>query len=164
MLDLSGRYQEAWGHARQAVALYPDSINCQWAVGWTSLRLERWQEALDALKKACEGTSTKADHCAAWAIALWRAGRHEQAREVAEEAASMPEMVQAVLKLGFYHAQAGDRTEALRYLRRYLELRPKFTPQEARYLGQEPLLAPLRGDPDLEAIVAEVRRRAEPSP
>jgi len=163
LLDRSGRYEEAWGYARQAVALDPDNTDSQYHLGWTSMRLERWEESLPALRKACEGTATESDNCSAWAIALWRAGRHEQARQVAQEAASFPETAAGVIGLGLYHAQAGDRTEALRHLSRYLELRSKFNPRFVKWIRGEPLLEPLRGDPDFEAIVAEVKRRVRPS-
>ena len=164
MLDSSGRYEEAWRHARQAMALDPDNTNSQLWVGWTSMRLERWEEALEALRKACEEVATEEpENCLAWATALWLAGHHEQARKVAQEAASFPETALGVLGMSIYHAQAGERTEALRHLRRYLELRSRFTPQGAKRISEEPLLKPLRGDPEWEAIVREVRRRARPS-
>jgi len=160
MLAAQQRYEEAWALARQAVALNPTSHQNQYNLGWISLQMEKWGDALPALEKACQGTPSQWN-CAGWAIALWRTGRQEEARRVAQQAASLPVTTWGAVYLGIYHAQAGNRSEALRYLHRYLEEEPTFTPGDARYLAEEPLLKPLHGDPDFEAIVAEARRRAQ---
>ena len=154
------RYKEAWALARQAVALNPTSHQNQDVLGWTGLEMEKWGDALPALEKACQGTPDQWS-CAGWAIALWHTGRQEEARRVAQRAASLPETIEGTLDLGIYHAQAGNRSEALRRLHRYLEDKPTFTPRDARYLAEVPLLKPLHGDPDFKAIVAEARRRAD---
>jgi len=154
------RYEEAWALARQAVALNPTSQQNQYNLGWISLRMKKWGDALPALEKACQGIPSQ-QNCAGLAIALWRIGRKEEARRVAQRAASLPENIWGALDLGIYHAQAGNRSEALRHLHRYLEDMLTFSPREVRYLAEEPLLDPLHGDPDFEAIVAEARRRAQ---
>ena len=59
--------------------------------------------------------------------------------------------------LARYYALAGDRVEALRLLRRSVELGS----YRDEVIANDPDLASLHGDPEFETIVAEVKKRSE---
>ena len=92
--------------------------------------------------------------CGAFAGALLNSGRGGEARQIAAEAAAMPNTIGGTYNLACFWAQAGDPERALEYLR--------WTNDNGwaiAWLADDPDLASLHGDPEFEAIVADIRRR-----
>jgi tetratricopeptide (TPR) repeat protein len=151
-LLVAGRADEALTAARQGLALAPESWFTQNNVGHALGGLGRWDEALDHYEEACRLARTQRT-CAARAHALQRTGRVTDAARVAREAAGMAEGNGGALGLARYHMAAGDRSGALRYFKRALQLGWPIG-----MLDMAPELAALRGDPELEAIISRAGR------
>ena len=93
----------------------------------------------------------------------YRAGHHVRARELYERALAIhlraygdghPRLARSLYNLGCLATLAGDKERALDYLHRALE-----SDFRAPIIFTDPDLDTLRGDPEFEAIVEEVRRR-----
>ncbi len=160
VLELAGRREEAATRARQALALNPTSYQTNFSLALYLTRLGRWQEALAPAGKACEVGRGQLE-CALYAVALLRAGHAEEAQAAALHAMSLPESTYGVLTLARYHALAGNRANALRFLRRGLELESAFTEAHVKAISEDEGLAALRGDPGFEAILGEIKRRVQ---
>src|SRR6185503_604985 len=83
----------------------------------------RYAEAADVLGRACAQDRWQTS-CAFQAVALVMARRAEEARQAAEHAAALAESDLGAYNLACYNALIGRKTEALRLLRRSLELGP----------------------------------------
>jgi hypothetical protein len=70
---------------------------------------------------------------------------------VAEQAPGLTDSIYGCYNLACHWALAGSRLEALRFLRRTHDLG-----YSEPWIGRDPDLASLRGDPQFEAIVAEI--------
>ncbi|MCI0567597.1 MAG: tetratricopeptide repeat-containing serine/threonine protein kinase [Acidobacteria bacterium] len=151
-----GRYEEALLRIRQAAAVNPSNPVIQSTMGLTLANLDRAEEGLKPSAKACE-LSHSQPLCAGYAIALQRAGRTQQAAEVYRLAAALTEDSDGMYNLACYMALTGDRSEAIRLLRRAVDLGDVDS-----YIERDPDLATLRGDPGFDAIVAEVSGRLRP--
>jgi tetratricopeptide (TPR) repeat protein len=118
-------------------------------------RLGRHEEALIAYEELCETHATR-DNCYRVAIELQYLRRTLAAQEAARKAASLPGLPgnEPSYNQACYYAIAGKRAEALRTLKRLLEL-------EALDLSitQDPDLASLNGEPQFEALVTELKGR-----
>jgi len=90
------------------------------------------------------------------ATAHLRAGWRHEAGEILRKRASLPEK-NTVGGLAGYHAVAGDKSEAMRLLRRALDL-GVLDPVLAPLYRSDPDLTSLRGDPEFEKIVSAVRQ------
>jgi len=152
-LRSAGRYDEALVKVRQAAALNPSNAVIQSTLGLTLGNLGRAEEALGPSEKACE-LSRSQPLCAGYAIALQRAGHARSAAEVYRSAAALTEDSDGMYNLACYMALTGNRSEAVRLLRRAVDLGDVDS-----YIERDPDLATLRGDPGFEAIVAEVAGR-----
>ena len=97
--------------------------------------------------------------CALHAVALQLIGREAEAERSAVMAASLDGTQRGYLRLSWYHALVRDRDEVIRYLRRYLELRGR--PNLDLQLARRRDFAWLVGDPEFDAVVAEIARPGE---
>ena len=139
--------------ARQAVADEPESWPNHYYLADILTNLGKWEESVDAYGRSCELSGIQ-DPCAHYAHALYRVGREAEAREAARQASGMNDEPRSNYFLARYYALAGDRAEALRLLKRSLELG-----NAGEGIIDDPGLASLQGDPEFEAIVAEVKKR-----
>ncbi len=151
-LNSAGRYAEALTYARQAVALNPADDYNQSILSWAFRGLGRWEEALAPAVKACE--LGRVQWACAWnAVVLQKTGHAREARERAREAAALKDTFAGSRALACYWTLVGNRSEALRRLRRAVHL---GTIESA--ITGETCFESLRGDPEFEAIVTEARR------
>lgn len=148
----AGRTEEAVARARQAVALNPTSSQNNNLLGVSLGRLGRWDEALPFLGRACDSERSQGT-CGDHALGLLQAGHKSDAAAKAKEASSMSETGAGQYALACYHALLEDRAEALRLLRRSVDLGFSI-----RTFAEGPGLATLRGDVRFESLVAEVKR------
>jgi tetratricopeptide (TPR) repeat protein/predicted Ser/Thr protein kinase len=148
------RMDEALQRARQAVALNPSRPLNNQTLGNVLYQLERWEEAVAPLELACQQERSQTS-CAYHAVTLFMARRGAEARVAAQRAASLPESDLGTYNLACYYALTGQRAEALRLLRRSLELGPG-DPDE---IAGDAALSSLRGDPGFEALMSEASRR-----
>jgi tetratricopeptide (TPR) repeat protein len=153
-LHHAGRIDEAVGFARRGAALEPSFSLCHWTVGGLLMAVERWSEAAEALARACE--LGEPSGCALRPLAVLRGGSEDGARAAADAAAGMAMPPPYRYHLARYLALAGERDPGLEVLRSL----PEWVLDRPRFL-QEQEFAALRGDPDFDAMVAEVRTRAD---
>jgi len=152
VLREAGRIDEALVRARQAVTLEPAVWRFHHNLGHVLSGAGRSEEAAGAYGRGCELARSQYS-CAAFAGAMLGSGRDREAREIAAQAAAMPDTIGGTYNLACFWAQAGDRERALDYLRRSVG-----DGWAIAWLAEDPDLAPLHGDPEFEAIVAKIRR------
>ena len=111
--------------------------------------------AVEAYQRACELDETQS-RCAIYAIALQRVGRESEARAAAEAAETMGGHPNHY-DMACYYALAGDRDRAIQRLRH--ELDRGYNSYNSDWIARDPDLESLHGDPEFEAIVAEVKKR-----
>jgi len=150
-----GRYEEALVRIRQAAALSPSNPLIQSTLGLTLINLNRAEEAVGPSRRACELSGSQ-PLCAGYAIALFKAGRAEQAVTAARQAEAMEGEGDGLYNLACYHALTGQKADALRLLRRAVDLGDVDS-----YMGRDPDLQPLRGDPRFESLLQEVQARLQ---
>lgn len=150
------RFEEALEYARQAVSLNPKDYQHHWIAAEVLEKMGRFEEAAIHCEKACELSPTQG-MCAYYAVVLHHAGQKAEARKAIEKAESLSEDTSGLYQMARYRALMGDRAEALRYLRRHLELSedPDLDPEDTT----QPDFTFLHGDPEFDAYVAEVKRR-----
>jgi tetratricopeptide (TPR) repeat protein len=147
--------QRILADARDWASREPDSWEAQRDLGAALAALERWSEASRAYGAACQRASRQSV-CAAYAIALLRAGQPDEARTAVEMAAGLEATSGGAYDLACYYALAGDRLAAIERLRRAVDLG-----YASDWISRDPDLAALHGNPEFEAIVAEVKKRIE---
>lgn len=154
-LYYAGRYPEAERQLRETLARHPDFPVAHWGLGVTYRETGRRAEAIAALRTAVD-RADQSLYMRAWlAHALAVAGERGEAEAIRAgiEAASRERYVSpflfAVIASGF-----GDREATLSWLERARAARSGWIP----FLPVEPELAWLRGDPDFDALQAEVTR------
>ncbi len=151
-LESAGRHEEALTFARQALALNPVDPYNHGTISSALRGLGRWEEAVAPAAKACELGRGQA-YCGGYAVALQRAGHATEALEEAKKAAALPDTFPGSRALACYWTLAGNRPEALRRLRRAVQIGTvEFV------IKGDSCFEPLHGDPEYEAIVAEARR------
>jgi len=151
-----GRYNEALVKIQQAVALNPSNPVIQSTFGLILAEMGRTEAALGPSARACE-LSHSQPLCAGYAITLQRTGHVQQAAEAYRSAAALTEDSDGMYNLACYMALTGNRPEAIRLLRRAVDLGDVDS-----YIGHDPDLASLHGDPGFDALVAEVAGRLQP--
>ncbi len=154
-LQRTGKLKDAANHGRLAVELGPDNPQNHWTLGDILQALGRWEEAAVHYGRACEPSGGQV-YCAGQAFWLQRAGKESEARKAAAEAVALRDTSLGTYWLAKYNATAGDRAEALRFLRRSSE----------RGLARGGIMgdfASLQGDPEFEAIAAAVLQRMLPA-
>jgi hypothetical protein len=107
--------------ARQAVALAPFDLFALMALSYTLQDLDRPAEAVPHTAKACS-LARAGWACASYATMLLRAGRKSEALAAAGEAGRMTEGGPLRYNLACFWAVAGDRNQALRDLKRAIDL------------------------------------------
>jgi tetratricopeptide (TPR) repeat protein/TolB-like protein/predicted Ser/Thr protein kinase len=148
-----GRLEEAATRAHQAIALEPTSASAHSYLGLALSRADRWTESLPSFETACQlGHNQEA--CAFFANGLLHAGEVSKARNEAAAASRLPASIWGAYNLACYEARAGHIDSALAHLQRSYEL--GFA---NALIVDDPNLAPLRGEPSFEAIVAKVKGR-----
>ena len=152
-----GRYEEALVRIRQAAALSPSNALIQSTLGLTLTNLNRASEAVAPSRRACELARSQ-PLCAGYAIALLKAGHAEQADRAARDAGALSEDDDGLYNLACYHALLGEKAEAVRLLRRAVDLGDVDS-----YMGRDPDLQSLHGDPGFESLAAEVQARLQPA-
>ena len=157
-LNRMGRREEGLIRVRQAVALNPDSIMNQLALGTALYSLRRWEEAVRPFGMACESDPVQSK-CASHALALLRSGREQEARAAAVKAASLPESGNGTYVLAAYHAVAGDSASALRLLRRSVDLGAFTNRRDIEDLLADRDFDTLRGTREVKALLEEAERR-----
>lgn len=143
----AGRVEESLGQLSKACARLQAFCS---EYGMALSLLGRHDEALPLLAKFCD-----AENRYPWfgyAIALLRAGKRAEAEQALAKTASLPDGPKAIY-LSHYYSVAGDKVQALHFLRRYREL---YAVHDVfRY---HPNFIPLRADPDFEKIFDEARK------
>ncbi|MFQ5671381.1 MAG: protein kinase [Acidobacteriota bacterium] len=152
-LRMAGRLDEALAYSRQAIALAPAQWRMQQRLGIALGDLGRDEESIKPLARACE-LSRAQSACAQTAIALQRAGRPEEAASAAGQAAALTASRWGAYNLACYHSLAGHRAQALEFLRQARRLGFAST-----LIARDPDLASLHGDPEFEAMVADIEKR-----
>lgn len=153
-LHLAGRTPEAVGFAARAADIFPSYRTLKQGLGRLLVSQEQWQDASAALRDTC--TPDRPDSCAYYAVVLKRAGRDEEAREQVRAISNEIDSALARYHLARYWALSGDRALALEQLGRSRDLG-----LANRRIVRDPELETLRGDPEFEAIVAEVKKRID---
>lgn len=105
------------------------------------------------LARACETIERSQGECGQYTVGLLQAGQKAGAAATVKAANSMPETSVGAYFPACYNALAGNRAQALQLLRRSVDL--GFI--DAAF-ADGPGFASLRGDPEFEALVAEVKR------
>lgn len=152
----TGRLPDALIRARQSVAVSPSDPWALVTLGFTLGDLGRAEEAVEPMGKACELTRGQL-FCAAYASTLLRTGRKAEALAAAKKAEGLAESGDGRYNLACFWAQLGNRGEALRSLRRSLELGVHIG-----FAERDPELVSLHGDPEFEAYIAAVQKRLSP--
>lgn len=153
MLIYQGKTQEALERAKQAVALDPSNPFSSEKLGFVLEKLGRYDEAVTSYRAACEIMRGQ-QQILGLARVLWLGGHRNEAKKLEQEASAFPEHYNGLYNIACYQALTGNREGALRSLRRALQLG-----WEGTWITRDPDLVTLYGDPEFEAIVAEVKKR-----
>jgi tetratricopeptide (TPR) repeat protein len=153
-----GRLQEALTRAEQALAIDPSDWLSLLIVGETLRLMGRPGDAIPHLAKAYVSKQAPASQAqrisAQYAIALHQEQREAEALAIATKGESLSEDPDGVYYLACYWAVAGQRGKVFQHLQRALSL--GYADTEITY---DPAWDSLRGDPEFESIVAEIKRR-----
>jgi serine/threonine protein kinase/tetratricopeptide (TPR) repeat protein len=175
----AGELEEAESLYERALAIRRESLPWDHAVvGWVLFDLGRlhfdlghdeearrnFEQALEIQERALGPEHPAlASPLESIGFLAYRAGHLGRARELYQRALAInrraygdghPRLARSLYNLGCLAALTGDRDEALDYLRRALE-----SDFRAPIIFTDPDLDSLRGDPEFEAILEEVRRR-----
>jgi eukaryotic-like serine/threonine-protein kinase len=148
-----GEPELAVEHAQRAVLLEPSNSRFHASLALALQSAGRHADSVAPAKRACEMTRAQWI-CALEALSLLRAGRTDEAIEVARRTEELAASEAGTYNLACFWALAGDRRRALDLLRRCLDLGLADD-----YIERDPDLASLRGDPEFHAVLTEVRRR-----
>ncbi len=154
ILHEAGRHEEAVLHARRAVALEPSDWSHYHHLARALRGAGMIEESLTAARRSCEMSHLQ-QPCAMVAGQLQILDRREEAQAAAEAAALLPESRPGTYNLACYWALAGEKARAITWLRKSIQ-----GGAVAAWMANDPDLESLHGDPEFEALVAEVRRRS----
>lgn len=146
----AGRLEDALVRARQAVDLAPRFWRNHQSMGLALSELERFAEAADAFKKACELSGAQSP-CALAAISLWRTGEKAAGNEAAAYAETLSPRPWGLYNLACYYALAGQPDRSIELLEGAAQLGLVYD-----QVDSDADLASLKGDPRFEAVVAKV--------
>lgn len=152
-LEATGELEGAIEASRRAVALEPFSWRHQQRLGLVLSRAASFDEAIAALSEACRMSASQ-EACANLAVVMEKGGRSIEARSAADHAATLAGTPWGHYNLACYRSIVNDRAAALRDLRGALDL--GFADALAT---TDPDLDSLRGDPEFDAILAEIDDR-----
>ncbi|WP_223292808.1 tetratricopeptide repeat protein [Breznakiella homolactica] len=131
-----GNETEGINKARNFLERHPDVWNGWFILGWGLRRLERWEDAAAAFRKAIELGGDNADTRNELAICLMETNDLKGARKELEAALSEePENVKIISNLGILALKNGDDAEAAAFFRTVLELEPE-DPVALQYLSR----------------------------
>jgi tetratricopeptide (TPR) repeat protein len=121
-----GIESEAEAVLRSGLAKVPNAAALHHALGLAFARQKRTADALKALDAASRLDRANARYAYVYAVALHDAGQQKQALQVLDTALTRTPYDRDVLAaLAHFHARAGDRASAQRYVRRLRELDPE---------------------------------------
>lgn len=181
LLTAMGRFPEAEAEMRLATELDPLSLIANAALGWVLLHAGRYEDAIAQCRRTLDLDSTFALAHLWKGIAENLAGRPEAALEALEQAVEFsarsavsvaalarvqhalgrPDLAHdlrreldgshytSAYEVAKIHVASGDNPQALESLKQALERRSHSTV----FLRVDPELAPLRGDPEFEALI-----------
>jgi len=154
LLQSTWRSEEALPNAQRAEALQPSSPLTHLNSGHILAALGRWEESIPHYAAACSlavanDPTSQNEFLAFLAIARQKAGDARAAAADARRAEALPATPAASYQLARYHALIGDRRGAIAQLRVSVGLGFRGT-----RISREPEFAPLRSDPEFQAIVA----------
>jgi tetratricopeptide (TPR) repeat protein len=152
-LDAAGDAEGAIQRAKQALTLEPGRWRHLQRLGILYTHAGSYDRGIPTLRQACETGETQ-EACANLSVALQEAGLDDEAREVADRAESLAGTRWGYYNLGCYRALAGQTRGAVVDLRKALDLG-----YADALITTDTDLQALRGDPDFEALVAEVAQR-----
>jgi tetratricopeptide (TPR) repeat protein len=157
ILANTGALGEAAIRARQAISLRPSVPWSQFLLGWIQYQRGEIHDAAKILGEACQ-VHRMQRICGLYAASLQRMGRDADALEAAQEASELVNEGKGSIELARFWMLRGDSDLALRYLR--LSAQAQIVESESSidsFDGADFL--PLHGNPEFEAIVAEVKKR-----
>ena len=138
-----GRESEAEKALRAGLAASPKDAGLHYALGLAMIRQKRYPDALTELRQAAELAPDNAHNSYVYAIALNSTGHGDEARNLLAAALQRHpgnrEMLTALVQMS---EEAGDLGGALRYAERLAAITPD--------------------DPDLQRLIAQLRRAAKP--
>lgn len=150
VLYWAGRYDEAEASAWRALELNPNHFYALGALGFIQLERGELEEAVETFRRSVE-ISPK--FRAGLALALARAGRTAEAREIADRLdAAAEDGYVAPYSRAFARVGLGDHDRALTLLEEATETRDA----ELIWIAVEPAFDPLRSDPRFQAILREM--------
>ncbi len=152
-LQEAGRSEEALAQARQATLVAPSFEITNKSTGLILASLGRWEESLAFFERAVEIDPWRQHDGMLYAISLRNTGREVEAQQEAARAATLTPTRMGTYFLARYWALAGDPSSTLRFLRDAVEL--GFANSRITYDTE---FGTLRGNPEFEAIVAEVEQ------
>jgi non-specific serine/threonine protein kinase len=128
-------YEKAARLAEQAVALKPDCDGAYYMLGRAYFASDRWEQAAAVSARAIEASGDDYNVYIPFVNAMERLGRPEAAKELRQRQQAtldrhletVPEDVRARILRASMFVSAGDRDQALREIRKALELRPDDT-------------------------------------
>jgi tetratricopeptide (TPR) repeat protein len=135
-----------------AIALNPDFSSGHFVCYQVYMQLGRYDEAISEQEKAWQLSGDKPEVVAAGITKLRQALAASGARGLwVEEAKLMPEFQEFVMTAGYY-ARTGDKDDALRWLKKAVELKDS----SAVYIGVDPALDSLRSDPRFTDLLRRI--------
>jgi tetratricopeptide (TPR) repeat protein len=138
-----GRDEEGAELLKKAMAIEPDNADVQYALGLYLVRKRDYPAALDLLRRAHERMPDNARYAYVYAVALNSSGAAGEAMALLEETHRLQPADRDVLRaLVSFARDKGDFAVALRHARELLTLDP--------------------GNAQLQALVAELEKRAKP--
>lgn len=121
-----GRLDEAEAVADEAFARFPDDPEMFVQYAWLGMLRQRWDDALDWWAKARARLPERPDTYIWAARALWRSGRLDEARAMADDGARhFPDSIDAQAECAWVAVARHDWDEALRYWTSVVERAPE---------------------------------------
>jgi TolB-like protein/Flp pilus assembly protein TadD len=149
---LRGEHAAQLREGRRTVELDPHQLVGQWALGLALAASGDVEGAVVAHRRSLEAVEGASVMKPVLARSLALAGRAEEARALLRELEDDAAGFVSPYQRATVHIALGEGAAAIALLRRACDLRDPW----AVLLGVDPMLAPLRGDPELRAMAAEV--------
>ena len=121
-----GEEEKGIGQAKEFLARHPGVWNGWFLLGWGLRRLERWDDAIEAFRKASELGGEGSDVRNELAICLMETGDLSGARKELEKALRLEnDNLKVISNLGVVALRSGRNEEAAAFFRTVLELSPE---------------------------------------